>query len=256
MSVELNGKKTPKQVLDSLLKAIAYIQTELVQSADDIISVGLTTFLGCVILKVKGEPDKYAIAYVNIGDCRGLLVRKNDGVCRDLVLNYNARIDVTNACGRLGPADSDMFDLSNFSCGINFCMTGESLILMSDGISDNFDPNVLGKSPLDYGINKPVWDETIPEHKKKRNEIFYSFVREMYTDPSPLKLTLNVYNFIVDKTSGTRQQKIDNQLGKYGFNIVPGKMDHSTLSTIVISNEIFKIRSTESEELDIPPDMM
>jgi len=256
LSIELIGKKTPKQVIDVLLKSIAYVQTELVNSSDDIIQVGLTTFLGCVILKIKGEPDKYAIGYVNVGDCRGVLLRKSNDICWELVSGYKARIDVTNSCGRLGPSDSDMFDLSNFSCGMTICMSGDSLSLMSDGISDNFDPNVLGKTPQDYGINKQVWDESIPEHRKKRNEIFYSIVKELYTDPSPIKFTLNVYNFIVDKTSGTRQQKIDNQVGKYGFNIVPGKMDHCTIATIVVNDEIFKIREVEMEELDIPPDMM
>ncbi|EDR22750.1 hypothetical protein EDI_336490 [Entamoeba dispar SAW760] len=256
LAVELNGKKTPKQVIDVLLKAVAYIQTELINGAEDIHSVGLTTFLGCVILKIKGDDDKYAIAYVNIGDCRGILMRPQNDICWELVSGYKPRIDVTNACGRLGPAELDKPDLGNFTCGINICMTGDNLLLMSDGIYDNFDPNVLGKSPQDYGINKMVWDESIPEHRKKRNEIFYSLLKELYTSPSSAKLTQNIYDFVVEKTSGARQQKIDNQLGKYGFNIVPGKMDHSTFVSLVLSEEMFKIREVTEEELDIPPDMM
>ncbi|KAL7720139.1 PPM-type phosphatase domain-containing protein [Entamoeba marina] len=256
LSVELNGKKSPKQIIQVLLQSIAYIQTELIASGEDIHSVGLTTFLGCVILKIKGEDDKFAVAYVNVGDCRGVVMRPRSNICWELVSGYKPRIDVTNACGRLGPTDDDKPDLSNFACGMSICMSGDNLILMSDGIYDNFDPNVLGKSPQDFGINKNVWDETIPEHRKKRNEIFYSLLRELHTEVSPISLTQNVYDFVVEKTSGARQQKIDNQLGKYGFNIVPGKMDHSTFVSLVLSNDMFSIRSTIEEELDIPPDMM
>ncbi|KAL7719133.1 PPM-type phosphatase domain-containing protein [Entamoeba marina] len=234
LSVELNGKKSPKQIVQALAQSIAYIQTELIASGEDIHSVGLTTFLGCVILKIKGEDDKFVVAYVNVGDCRGVVMRSMSNICWELVSGYKPRIDVTNACGRLGPTDDDKPDLSNFTCGMSICMSGDNLILMSDGIYDNFDPNVLGKSPQDFGINKNVWDETIPEHRKKRNEIFYSLLRELHTEVSP----------------------INNQLGKYGFNIVPGKMDHSTFVSLILSNDMFNIKSTIEEELDIPPDMM
>lgn len=253
---DLNGKKLPKQIYESMLKAIAYVQTEIVNSADDIVSIGLTTFLGCVIFKIKGEVDKYAVAYINIGDCRGLLMRPKNDICWELVSGYKSRVDVCDARGRLGPADGDCFDLGNFSCGMSICLAGDVLLLMTDGVYDNFDPNVLGKSPQDYGINKTAWDESIPEHRKKRNEIFYSLLKELYTEPSAVKLTQNIYDFVVEKTSGARQQKIDNQIGKYGFNIVPGKMDHSTFCSLILSEEMFQIKSVEEEELDIPPDMM
>ncbi|ELP93963.1 hypothetical protein EIN_181100 [Entamoeba invadens IP1] len=172
IAVEMNGKKTPKQVVEVLLKSVAYIQTELVGSDEDIHCVGLTTFLGCVILKIKGDADKFAVAYVNVGDCRGILMRPKSNICWELVSGYKSRIDVTNACGRLGPTDVDKPDLGNFSCGINICMTGDNLLLMTDGVYDNFDPNVLGKSPQDFGINKMTWDETIPEHRKRETKFF------------------------------------------------------------------------------------
>lgn len=255
LSVELNGKKTIKQVIDTMMKALAYVQTELIAGAEDIHSVGLTTFLGCVILKIKND-DKYAIVYVNIGDCRGVIMRPKSNMCWELVSGYQPRVDVTNACGRLGPTDIDSPDLANFSCGVNVCVTGDNLVLMTDGIYDNFDPNVLGKTPQDYGINKMQWDETIPEHRKKRNEVLFSHLRELYTEPSAVKLTEKVYDYVVSRTSGARQQKIDNQIGKYGFDIVPGKMDHSTFVSLVLTDEMFNIKGVEEEELDIPPDMM
>ena len=239
-----------------MLKAVAYIHTELISSAENFLEIGLTTFLGCVICKIKGEAEKYAVMYINIGDCRGLLMRPKNDICWELVSGYKSRIDVTDARGRLGPCDGDKPDLGNFSCGMNICMAGDILLLMTDGIYDNFDPNVLGKSPQEYGIYVMSWDDSIPEHRKKRNEIFYSLLKELYTEPSAAKLTSNIYDFVVEKTSGARQQKIDNQIGKYGFNIVPGKMDHSTFVSLILNEELFKIKGVEEEELDIPPDMM
>ena len=256
LMIDIVGKKLPKQIFDSMLKAVAYIQTELINSAENFLEIGLTTFLGCVICKIKGEAEKYAVMYINIGDCRGLLMRPKNDICWELVTGYTSRVDVTDARGRLGPCETDKPDLSNFSTGIDICMSGDILLLMTDGIYDNFDPNVLGKTPQDYGLHEDKWSDSVTEHRKKRNEIFYSLLKELYKEPNAYSLVNNIYDFVVEKTSGARQQKIDNQITRYGFHIIPGKMDHSTFVSLILNEELFKIKGVEEEELDIPPDMM
>jgi len=74
--------------------------------------------------------------------------------------------DPTDPGGRLGPSSTNgkmeesgvLPDLRNLSLYFHEFEEGDLLLLMSDGVHDNLDPQILGYSPLSFGIPCESWD--------------------------------------------------------------------------------------------------
>lgn len=66
--------------------------------------------------------------------------------------------------GRLGPQLSPGEpDLRNLTLGQALLDEGDFLLLCTDGVHDNLDPELLGLQPSDVGVKAKAWDELTPE---------------------------------------------------------------------------------------------
>ena len=70
-------------------------------------------------------------------------------------------LDVRDPGGRIGPyLDEGRPDLRNLTLYCYPCEDADIIALVSDGVHDNLDPHMLGKSPSELGINadNDSWD--------------------------------------------------------------------------------------------------
>ncbi|KAL7719206.1 PPM-type phosphatase domain-containing protein [Entamoeba marina] len=242
---EVPKQKILKDVVGVIVDSLAYVQTEILSSVDNPLDAGLTTFLGCVILKTG---TKYAICYVNIGDCRAIIIDDNQ-IASELINNYQGRVDIRTTGGKLGPVNHEEPELDNFECGITFCSENSILILMTDGICDNFDIKTFCEDPKECGLSGDEWCDSDIEHWNKRKELFYYSLNGLFLNSSLSEFCMRVYRFICQKTVQCR--KFVNQKNEN----VKGKMDHSTFSVLKLDDSLFFLQELTKQQLIIPDDM-
>ncbi|KAL7713178.1 PPM-type phosphatase domain-containing protein [Entamoeba marina] len=255
---ETPKEKTVAKVLKIMIEAMAYVQTEILNTQTMSIDAGLTTFQSVVVLKV--DKKTYAVCYVNVGDCRGLIINRQNEKIDELVPDYLTRVDVKTTGGRLGPVDGDNPELDNFRCGVQFVPNGSAIAIMTDGVCDNFDMSLFYESPKDCGCNGKTWSDDDTQQINKRKEHFYSRIIELYLEPSLMNLCQNIYDYVVDKTKEQRSIKMieaaEKPKGKSGKNVfMRGKMDHSTFSVMVLVEGLFQPTTIKQQTLELPEDL-
>ena len=105
---------------------------------------------------------KWAFVVANIGDCKAY-IWKNSTKEIELLLDKSREenpLDPTDCGGRIGPFIEHNFpDLRNLTVNFRECEEGDIIFLCSDGIYDNFDPELLGKDPLKFGFQFDKWQD-------------------------------------------------------------------------------------------------
>ncbi|EDR26684.1 hypothetical protein EDI_272000 [Entamoeba dispar SAW760] len=253
---EVPKEKTIDKVLRIINDSMAYVQENILLTEDSPMDAGLTTFQGVVVLRV--DSTTFAVCYVNIGDCRGLLVHRTNEKCEELVEGYSTRVDVKTTGGRLGPVEGEQPELDNYRCGVQFVQPGTSIIIMTDGICDNFDIRMFNDSPKDCGLPGEEWSDDNSTQTEKRKQELYQSLITLYLEPSLVQLCQNVYDFVVDKTQEQRTLKIEASKTKSktpNNQILHGKMDHSTLCVLVLNDGLFTKTTLNQLGLEIPNSM-
>ena len=88
---------------------------------------------------------------VNIGDCKAFVYQLAGGRLRDVTAG--------NRAGSNSPVDpggslaADSHDLRNLGVYYTTCSKDDILLLMSDGVHDNFDPQQLGFTPQELKLD-------------------------------------------------------------------------------------------------------
>eukprot|EP00009_Paramoeba_aestuarina_P010069 CAMPEP_0201542768 /NCGR_PEP_ID=MMETSP0161_2-20130828/72214_1 /ASSEMBLY_ACC=CAM_ASM_000251 /TAXON_ID=180227 /ORGANISM="Neoparamoeba aestuarina, Strain SoJaBio B1-5/56/2" /LENGTH=263 /DNA_ID=CAMNT_0047950447 /DNA_START=621 /DNA_END=1409 /DNA_ORIENTATION=- len=112
-------------------------------------------------------PPLYGYCFVSVGDCKAFAFSQKKRMFMDITCgNRLTSRDPTDPGGRLGPSSTNgkmeesgvLPDLRNLSLYFHEFEEGDLLLLMSDGVHDNLDPQILGYSPLSFGIPCESWD--------------------------------------------------------------------------------------------------
>ena len=91
---------------------------------------------------------------VSIGDCKAFHWRAADGVVTDITIGNRQELDVRDPGGRIGPhLRNGAPDVRNLKLFFQPCEEGDMIVAMSDGIHDNLDPEMLGKTPPEISNN-------------------------------------------------------------------------------------------------------
>jgi hypothetical protein len=131
----------------------------------------------------------------------------------------NRRGDIRNAGGHLGPQSNDNnssimdANLGNLTLQYTPCRSGDMILLMSDGIHDNFDPEALGKDPSHFGVQVDSWDRVPIEDYVLIKDSFRKTQLEKHirTSISPKDTVQTIFNFIETLTEPTRKFMEGNQ---------------------------------------------
>lgn len=101
--------------------------------------------------------DRYVCCVCNVGDTLAYVYSQKYGV-RELTKgshDINCNRDMRDALGALGPVDGINPELSNLTLSITTLQKGDIVFVASDGLTDNFDPNVC-KFTVNCGLPEPA----------------------------------------------------------------------------------------------------
>lgn len=154
--------------IDALLQAHQAIATE--QAVED--GIGTTTVLQATIVGDK-------LVATSLGDCKLFLIRMNDmgaKTCFDLTADArNGSVDATDPGGRIGARfvanQTFIPQINNLSIAITTVNPGDIILLCSDGLGDLLDPECLGLTPGECGLEEAQWNKSLPHHAQKCSEM-------------------------------------------------------------------------------------
>jgi len=157
-----------------LVKAFMEAHTRILQGPisrgiQDIWEAGTTTLLGGVVLRVHNQRAPYVFVCASVGDCKAFHISISDGSAADLTRGTRPPSSVTNVNdpgGRLGPylGKEGSADLRNLCLMVAFCDRGDIIMICSDGVYDNLDPQQLNISCRSLGLDADDW-EAVPVYE-------------------------------------------------------------------------------------------
>lgn len=227
---------------------------------------GTTTLLGGALVQLKDPYNPWGFVCASVGDCKAFLITRRKGVF-DITSGSRtgaAATDATDSGGRLGPHVEGNPDLRNMSLYFRLVDEGDVIVVVSDGLYDNLDPQSLGLSPKDAGImdSGSDWTKVPPELVEKaksdymcekiRSLLWNTAVRNsrdsdegsgdgddffVDVDPSKVVETLIKHAHTTTQSSRDFMEKFPNLKLPTDYAKYPGKMDHTTACA-------FKVKST------------
>jgi len=247
-----------------LLQALSFCHYKICEGKEDIWEAGTTTLLGGMLLKLKDE-DKWAWIFISIGDCKCFHYESNKDCITDITAGNRQNVyDARDPGGRLGPyVGNGEPDLRNVFVYFRLCEDNDIILLLSDGVHDNLDPQTLGIAPKDVSPNyahhtdwkdfksdeeaEKVKTEYMKrfltrdlicggeEDKKLRMKVF-SFSATDTDELSPANITARIMKHCLGVTASGREWMEQNPKDKLPLDYVayPGKMDHATCVVIKV----------------------
>jgi len=205
--------------------------------------IGTTTLLGGILLKYAEGPE-YSFASICIGDCKAFRWDCSTGKVVDITSgNRLTASDAKDCGGRIGHTSNQQLpDMRNLSYCLTDCHAGDVILLVSDGVYDNLDPERLGKMPFQVDSNFPktaTWNDLTNEVSTLLREAFLTdLIAQLIndTDKSLHEITKKLVNHAWKVTSKSREfmESHPNSNEPSGFLDWPGKMDHTTCLAILV----------------------
>jgi len=189
--------------------------------------------------------------FISIGDCKAFKYDPRTKQCTDLTAgNRNNLSDPRDPGGRLGPQSKNGGpDLRNLDVLAVSLAVGDIILLFSDGVHDNFDPQNLGKKPGDLGMSYADWDQVpndIGVEVKNRfmNQKLAEVLSSEPGEANPSLFTKYILRYCREITGSSRQWMEQNPHGVLESDYIkyPGKLDHTTVVATIVG------RYTEGSE--------
>jgi len=260
-----------------LLQALSYCHHKIVEGKEDVWEAGTTTLLGGMLFRVKkpkeerksnDENEKYRWVWicVSIGDCKAFHYKAAQKEIYDITAgNRRNAYDAKDPGGRLGPyVGNGEPDVRNVTIYYTFCQENDLILVLSDGVHDNLDPQTLGKLPKDSGNRYSSIDNwrafaTEKEAQECKDQFMKKFLinelilggesderlrakvfsppksEEPYVSPTPI--TGRIMKHCMSVTGSGREWMEQNPKEKLPMDYVlfPGKMDHATAVVIRVA---------------------
>lgn len=256
----VDPKTTPqdlRELATEMLRSLGHCHENIMAGAQNIWHSGTTTLLAAFLVEIEPSSmtnnQKWCVVCVNVGDGKAFLWNKTSKLVRE-VTNKVVPDDPNDPGGRLGPyIYQGAPDLRDLSFSYAFCSEDEFVILCTDGVYDNFDPQRSGILPKDVPglVGNSVAGNSLsdirPEQLKARwDQLDSSTACELRAacrirtleqiidsgdaTPNARSLMRNIVNYCVRQTRSLREfceqypnQKLPNDVQQF-----PGSMDHLT----------------------------
>lgn len=207
----------------------------------------------------NGKGSRSVFVCVSLGDCKAFHYSQRTQQFTDITEGNRQNLtDARDPGGRLGPYIEDQPDLRNLHLYFQVAEQDDLIILMSDGIHDNLDPQQLGVPPPQIGarVQADTWEEAEkldPERVEafknsyRKNWLEDTFSKQLLlhererekrdNSTTEEKLTLDVAAVVdsllqhcVNTTKASREFMEQNPKLKlpHDFKMYPGKLDHAT----------------------------
>lgn len=247
-------------VAEMLLKGLGESHYKIIEGKEDVSSAGTTTILGGVLVPI----EKTALSifmFVSVGDCKAF-VRKQvvGGGGRIIDLNMNARSNVSDAKdpgGRIGPfIKQELPDLRNLKIGYCICEEGDLVILTSDGVTDNLDPEYQAVKPSECGMpGIDSWEAISKDQVEfaikckaewrctKMCQVIDAFAAEQGVAVCPEVVVHSLIGYCISLTRPSRDWLESTMTGQLpcDYVVFPGKQDHTTCVCIRILAPVVEV---------------
>ncbi|KAH3732864.1 cyclophilin B [Pelomyxa schiedti] len=250
---------TATQAGDVLILALNAAESKITEHYSSTMSVGSTTFIGGILMESDDPRIKqpnpttatWLFVFVSVGDCKAFLWSAETGTVKDITGNNRGGNDPTDPGGRLGPIiNSKDPDLRNLTVQYQACAAGDLILLVTDGVHDNLDPEVLGDTPSTWRIQAPNWDTACQDNRELVVQVKTAFrqnllkkvleetpasMRASHTHLiSPSNAADRLLNYAHKATSVQRKWMEDNPKLKTpcDYATYPGKLDHTSCVAI------------------------
>eukprot|EP01103_Thecamoeba_quadrilineata_P018296 TRINITY_DN68_c4_g3_i1.p1 TRINITY_DN68_c4_g3~~TRINITY_DN68_c4_g3_i1.p1 ORF type:complete len:1006 (+),score=211.87 TRINITY_DN68_c4_g3_i1:106-3123(+) len=169
--------------------------------------------------------------------------------------NRHNLFDASDPGGRLGPTNNGAPDLRNLGIYFRDVSEGDLLMLVSDGIHDNLDPQTLGLLPSDCNIEgAESWTSALKSQVAREKETYALqllrrlLIKQVYGQDldsidgkeklsqqqfekiEPVSLARSLTTYARSRTISSRKflQANPNKKLPTNYQLYPGKMDHTT----------------------------
>jgi len=253
-----------------MLQALSFCHYKICEGKGDVWEAGTTTLLGTLILKTKETKDKkptWVCICVSIGDCKAFHYSAAKQTIVDITRGNRRNVDARDSGGRLGPyVGEGEPDLRNLMLYFQECEEEDLILIVSDGVHDNLDPETMGRAPFEVGpeyANIKDWT-SFPadlDSQKARADFMMKYLNEelIQGGDQERKLRAKVFAFPSnpDEESVLSPNSVTNRIMKHCLTVTgrgrewmeqnpkeklppdyvtyPGKMDHATCVTIKVA---------------------
>jgi serine/threonine protein phosphatase PrpC len=216
-------------------------------------TTGTTTLLAGIIMEVDPDTDEWALVCASVGDCKAFVYVQEADRCVDVTLGN--RRDLRNARdpgGRLGDSDGQKQpDLRNLQSYFWPVKRNDILMLVSDGVHDNLDPESFGRHPKDIAaefsdprlssLSSAIkdWDDADQDTTEKLKsswmlEKLHSIIKSQ--DMTAKSVSNALVDFVTHTTSPSRDfmEAYPDKQEPSDHVAYPGKMDHTTCIAFTI----------------------
>lgn len=234
-----------------LLRSFSEAHKRIVAGKEDIWEAGTTTLLSALCLELEpaasGDP-RWGLLCASVGDCKAFIASRANREVYDITVgNRNNVVDGRDPGGRLGPYVGNGWpDLRNLRLYFAPCEPDDVVLIMSDGVHDNLDPQTLGKLPPDLRLTTSTWNtwDELPHDTllKVKHDYMRNLLGELVfasDDTSPTSITDRIIRHCLESTKKARDFMESNPNKKQPTDYIefPGKMDHTTVVTFVVGHK-------------------
>lgn len=246
---QLEQLKDSIDVGRALLTAFMLAHEKIMCTKEQMYEPGTTTLLGGVLAMLhKQQPNearKWAFVCASVGDCKAFLFHAATNTLTEITAGNRGNITDARDCGgRLGPADPEggTPDLRNLMLYNTLLEEDDIVFVVSDGVHDNFDPQQLGMSPREFGLQYDDWKEAEaawpqPTQEAKSRHMLSTMTQLFLSKRqpvTPLLITQSLLEHAQKVTDVTRRFMEDNPDTRQprNYQMYPGKLDHTTCVSV------------------------
>ena len=250
--------KTLRDFAKGIMESIADAHAQILKghSKDTLWEAGSTTILNCNLLELdvdsqendsqpilldNGKKAPWVLIGGSVGDSKVLLYSSETKKIVDLTSETKRDLFGQDSGGKIGSVGGlGKPDLRNYSVFFKGCQENDIVLLLTDGLFDNFDPIKTGKSPADFGINCLKWEDLdFGVAQKISCDHIVKYVEEVVNSSESLG---DICNKLVSQCSKTtdkiRKFTEDHPTEKLPSdpNLFPGTLGHATVVAIRVGD--------------------
>ncbi|KAF2074491.1 hypothetical protein CYY_004196 [Polysphondylium violaceum] len=239
-----------------LLAAMTAAHKGIIAGKAEVYESGTTTLIGGLLTRIKSESNikrmssltymgkdhvdaTWVFTGVTLGDCKAFHYSKKHRTFSDITKGNRQNLtDARDPGGRLGPyIRLGEPDLRNLEVFYKFCDQGDLILLLSDGVHDNLDPQQLGVNPTELGIEADTWEKAgqlFPSETEdaksdyRKRWLSDHFQTEEQLEPTFISNTLLKHCTVTTQSSRDFMEQNTSKKLPSDYTLYPGKMDHNT----------------------------